>query len=90
MDTSLPYGPLTDTTIHLCIDMQQMFAAPTPWHVPWMKRVMPTIPKIVDWGIRPGLPIPGGASGECSRWVKSELLALRKTSEDPLRRPWVN
>jgi nicotinamidase-related amidase len=46
MDISLPYGPLTDTTIHLCIDMQQMFARPTPWHVPWMKRVTPTILKI--------------------------------------------
>jgi nicotinamidase-related amidase len=44
--SSLPYGPLTTATIHLCIDMQQMFAEPTPWHVPWMKRVMPTILKI--------------------------------------------
>jgi len=25
--------------IHLCIDMQRMFAEDTPWHVPWMAAV---------------------------------------------------
>jgi nicotinamidase-related amidase len=44
--SSLPYGPLTDSAVHLCIDMQRMFAEPTPWHVPWMKRVSPTILRI--------------------------------------------
>jgi hypothetical protein len=29
------------TAVHLCIDMQQMFADETAWHVPWMKRVLP-------------------------------------------------
>jgi nicotinamidase-related amidase len=43
---SLPYGPLTETAIHLCIDMQRMFAEETPWHVPWMQRVSPTILRI--------------------------------------------
>jgi nicotinamidase-related amidase len=46
VETPLPYGPLTDTAVHLCIDMQRMFAEPTPWHVPWMKRVLPPILKI--------------------------------------------
>jgi len=46
MASSLPYGPLTDSAAHLCIDMQRMFAEPTPWHVPWMKRVSPTILRI--------------------------------------------
>jgi len=44
--SSLPYGPLSDATIHLCIDMQCMFAEQTPWHVPWMGRVMPAVLKI--------------------------------------------
>ncbi|MBY2926406.1 cysteine hydrolase [Rhizobium leguminosarum] len=32
--------------IHLCIDMQRMFAENTPWHVPWMKEVSPRIQEI--------------------------------------------
>jgi nicotinamidase-related amidase len=28
---------------HLCIDMQRLFAEPSPWHVPWMARVLPGI-----------------------------------------------
>ncbi|MBY5323416.1 cysteine hydrolase family protein [Rhizobium leguminosarum] len=32
--------------IHLCIDMQRMFAENTPWHVPWMKEVSPQIQEI--------------------------------------------
>jgi nicotinamidase-related amidase len=39
----LPYGPLTNRTAHLCVDMQQVFAADTPWHTPWMARVMPQV-----------------------------------------------
>jgi len=44
--SSLPHGPLTESAIHLCIDMQQMFADQTAWHVPWMKRVVPVILRI--------------------------------------------
>ncbi|MBB3527077.1 cysteine hydrolase family protein [Rhizobium sp. BK456] len=29
--------------IHLCVDMQRMFAEDTPWHVGWMKRVSPAV-----------------------------------------------
>ncbi|MDP9812307.1 nicotinamidase-related amidase [Rhizobium tibeticum] len=29
--------------IHLCVDMQRMFAENTPWHVPWMAEVSPQI-----------------------------------------------
>lgn len=34
--------------IHLCIDMQRMFAERTPWHVPWMHRVSPQIQEVVE------------------------------------------
>jgi nicotinamidase-related amidase len=34
--------------IHLCIDMQRMFAEDTPWHVPWMKDVSPQIKEIAS------------------------------------------
>ena len=39
----LPFGPLGARTIHLCVDMQNIFAEDTPWHTPWMKRVLPKI-----------------------------------------------
>ncbi len=34
--------------IHLCIDMQRMFAEDTPWHVPWMKEVSPQVQEIAQ------------------------------------------
>jgi nicotinamidase-related amidase len=44
---TLPFGPLTGRTAHLCIDMQNMFAEATPWHTPWMGRVLPVIEGLV-------------------------------------------
>jgi nicotinamidase-related amidase len=46
---SLPYGPLTERTVHLCIDMQNLFALETPWHTPWMARVLPVVSRIAEW-----------------------------------------
>ncbi len=34
--------------IHLCIDMQEMFRQPTPWHVPWMARVADTVVEVAE------------------------------------------
>lgn len=34
--------------IHLCIDMQRMFAEETPWHVPWMREVSPQVQEIAQ------------------------------------------
>jgi nicotinamidase-related amidase len=48
MTELLRYGRLTDHTIHLCIDMQAMFAEATPWHTPWMPRVIPVIRAIAE------------------------------------------
>lgn len=44
----LPYGPLPADTIHVCIDMQRVFAEQTPWHTPWMPRVLPVVLRIVQ------------------------------------------
>ena len=44
----LPFGPLTDRTFHLCVDMQNVFAEETPWHTPWMKRVLPLVTAIAE------------------------------------------
>jgi nicotinamidase-related amidase len=35
--------PLDARAVHLCIDVQRLFAEPSPWHVPWMPRVLPGI-----------------------------------------------
>jgi nicotinamidase-related amidase len=42
-DDGLRFGPLDDTAVHLCVDMQRMFAEETEWHMPWMKRVLPRV-----------------------------------------------
>ena len=36
---TLRFGPLSRQTAHLCIDMQKVFAEPTPWHTPWKARL---------------------------------------------------
>lgn len=47
--TALRFGPLPDRrTIHLCIDMQNLFAEETPWHTPWMNRVLPVVVRIAE------------------------------------------
>ncbi|HJS86067.1 MAG TPA: isochorismatase family cysteine hydrolase [Acetobacteraceae bacterium] len=47
MDT-LPFGPLTPRTAHLCIDMQTLFAERTDWHLPWLERVLPVVQRIAE------------------------------------------
>lgn len=39
-DQLLP-APLTERSVHLCIDMQRLFSEEGPWPTPWMKRVLP-------------------------------------------------
>lgn len=36
-------APLTEKTVHLCIDMQRIFSAEGLWPAPWMNRVLPTV-----------------------------------------------
>ena len=44
-DRLLPI-PLTEKTVHLCIDMQQLFSSEGPWATPWMERVLPVVAEI--------------------------------------------
>jgi nicotinamidase-related amidase len=39
----LRYGTPGETAVHLCVDMQRMFAANTDWKMPWLSRVLPNI-----------------------------------------------
>ena len=34
--------------MHLCVDMQNLFAEDTPWNTPWMKRVLPVVTRIAE------------------------------------------
>jgi nicotinamidase-related amidase len=40
-------GELGPGTVHLCIDMQRVFAERTPWQTPWMPRVLPQALQLV-------------------------------------------
>jgi nicotinamidase-related amidase len=35
-------------SVHLCVDMQRMFAEPTQWHAPWLLGVLPAVEAIAD------------------------------------------
>lgn len=39
----LRFGPLPAGTVHLCVDMQNLFAPGAPWAAPWFARVLPRV-----------------------------------------------
>lgn len=39
---------MSPTWSHICVDMQRMFAEDTPWHVPWMSKIVPAIAEVVE------------------------------------------
>jgi nicotinamidase-related amidase len=45
---ALPNGRLDASAVHLCVDMQNMFARDTAWHTPWLARVLPRVTRLVD------------------------------------------
>jgi nicotinamidase-related amidase len=47
-NNTLRFGALTDTCLHICVDMQRLFADNTDWHTPWMERVLPNALRIVE------------------------------------------
>src|SRR4051812_2621240 len=49
MAASLRHGSLTASAVHLCIDMQNLFAEDTPWRTPWMERVRPVVAKLARY-----------------------------------------
>ena len=40
----LRYGAPGETAVHICVDMQRMFAEDTEWKMPWLERVLPKRP----------------------------------------------
>ena len=43
MPEPLHFGALGITCAHVCVDMQRLFAEPTDWATPWMRRVLPQV-----------------------------------------------
>lgn len=39
----LVHGPLGANCLHLCVDMQRLFAPGSPWAVPWLEKVLPAV-----------------------------------------------
>ena len=73
----LKFGDLTWTCVHLCVDMQRMFAEATEWRTPWMPRVVPKVRQIAEW--RPAQTIftrfipadrPGDGKGAWRRYYE--------------------
>ena len=44
----IAFGPLGETWVHLCIDMQRMFAEATDWQTQWMPIVLPQVVRLVE------------------------------------------
>lgn len=45
--SGLMHGPLGESCLHLCVDMQRLFAPEGPWPVPWAQKVLPAIEELV-------------------------------------------
>jgi nicotinamidase-related amidase len=50
LGSDLRFGPLSPNTVHLCVDMQTLFAERTDWHVPWLERVLPAVTRLTEAG----------------------------------------
>lgn len=84
------FGPLGPGTLHVCVDMQRMFAEDTAWHTPWMDRVLPRVREIV--GARPERTIftrfipaahPGEGHGSWARYYQHwRQMTLSRMSND--------
>lgn len=48
LEQGLRFGPLNGQWVHLCIDMQRMFAEQTEWFTPWMEKVLPNVVSVVE------------------------------------------
>ncbi|WP_240048369.1 cysteine hydrolase family protein [Crenalkalicoccus roseus] len=78
---------MTERCVHLCVDMQRLFAEPTEWHTPWMERVLPVVERLAAaWPERTIFTrfIPARRPGEghgtwrryWERWASMTLEAL--------------
>jgi hypothetical protein len=46
-DQLLPL-PLTERSVHVCVDMQRIFSDEGPWPTPWMNKVLPIVASLAS------------------------------------------
>jgi len=44
----LVHGRLGESCLHICVDMQRLFAPGGPWAVPWAQRILPMIEELAS------------------------------------------
>ena len=44
----IAFGPLGNSWVHLCVDMQRMFGEKTDWYTEWMPIVLPRVVQLVE------------------------------------------
>ncbi|HWV55450.1 isochorismatase family cysteine hydrolase [Pseudorhodoplanes sp.] len=73
----LIHGPLGDNALHLCVDMQRLFAPGEPWAVPWAPKVLPAIVELTSRNAERTLftrfipaAEPGGGPGSWARYYR--------------------
>ena len=49
-EIGLRFGPIVEAWLHVCVDMQRMFAEATPWTAAWMPRVLPNVVRLAERG----------------------------------------
>ena len=79
MASALRFGPLGPRAVHLCVDMQTLFAERTDWHVPWLERVLPAVTRLAE--MLDGPPVP---HADAARIIPIEMIiADGRTSPTP-------
>lgn len=48
MASGIRFGRIPPDAVHLCVDMQRLFAEDTAWRTPWMPRVLPTVVSLCE------------------------------------------
>ena len=73
----LVHGRLGERCLHVCVDMQRLFAPGGPWAVPWAQRILPVVEELVASHPRQTLftrfipaARPGGGPGMWARYYK--------------------
>ena len=46
--SGLRFGPVTEPALHVCVDMQRLFAEPGEWHTPGLTAIVPAVQAIVE------------------------------------------
>ena len=48
MASGIRFGRIPPDAVHLCVDMQRLFAEDTAWRTPWMPSVLPVVVRLCE------------------------------------------